>query len=126
MERLERIVASLPEAERVDIEKWGGHPSFRVRGKNFLFSNLEATSMSLKLSREEAAAVVATDPTAGPAGYGLGRHGWIDFTLEPDADAERWEIIEEWVLTSYALIAPTQLADQVLKDTGDSDSREQS
>ena len=114
MERLERIIASLPEAERVNIEEWGGHPSFRVRGKNFVFSNLEATSMSLKLSGEEAAAVVATDPNAQPAGYGLGRHGWIAFTVEPDADGERWEIIEEWVLTSYTLVAPQSLARLVL------------
>ena len=114
MERLERIIASLPEAERVNIEEWGGHPSFRVRGKNFVFSNLEATSMSLKLSGEEAAAVVATDPNAQPAGYGLGRHGWVAFSVEPDADTERWEIIEEWVLTSYTLVAPQSLARLVL------------
>jgi hypothetical protein len=33
MLRLERIVADLPEAERVDIAEWGDHPTFRVRGK---------------------------------------------------------------------------------------------
>ena len=117
IERIEAIVATLPEAERVDIAEWGGHPSFRVRGKNFVFCNLEATSLSLKLSREEAHAVVATDPTAQPAGYGLGRHGWIDFTLAGDADGERWEIVEEWILTSYCLVAPESLARQVLGET---------
>ena len=30
MAHLERIVARLPEAERVDIEAWGGEPTFRV------------------------------------------------------------------------------------------------
>ena len=75
MARLEGIVARLPEALRVDIEAWGGEPTFRVRNKNFVFTNQSATGLSVKLPREEAAAVVATDPTAEPTGYGLGRHG---------------------------------------------------
>jgi hypothetical protein len=31
------VVAEVPEAERVDIAEWGDLPSFRVRGKNFVF-----------------------------------------------------------------------------------------
>ena len=68
MRRLEEISLSLPEAERVDIEAWDGHPTFRVRGKNFVFCNLEATSLTVKLSKEEAEAVVATEPGASAAG----------------------------------------------------------
>ena len=116
LDRIEDIIRTLPETERVDIEEWGGHPSFRVRGKNFVFCNLEGTSLSLKLSRDEAQAVVATDPTTQAAGYGLGRHGWISFTLASDADEHRWEIVEEWILTSYCLLAPKTLAEQVLRD----------
>jgi hypothetical protein len=40
--RLEEIVSRLPEAKRVDIEAWGDHPSFRVRGKNFVFCDAAA------------------------------------------------------------------------------------
>lgn len=118
MDRLERIVARLPEAERVDIEQWGDHPTFRVRGKNFVFCDGEARHLTLKLSREEAAAVVATDSGAGPAGYGLGRHGWIALTLAEDAGPERWEQITEWVRTSYTLVAPKRLARAVLEEDG--------
>lgn len=117
LDRIEAIIATLPEAERVDIEEWGGHPSFRVRGKNFVFCNLEGTSLSLKLSKDEAQAVVATDPTTQPTGYGLGRHGWIDCTLASNADEPRWGIVEEWILTSYCLLAPKTLAQQVLGET---------
>lgn len=81
MSRLERIVARLPEATRVDIEEWGGHPTFRVRGKNFVFSDQTAEHLSLKLPLAEAEAVVATDDDVSPAGYGLGRHGWIALTV---------------------------------------------
>ena len=68
----------------------------------------------MKLSRDEAEAVVATDPTAEPAGYGLGRHGWISFGLEPGADDERWAEVVEWIRTSYTLVAPKRLARTVL------------
>ena len=118
MERLERIVARLPEADRVDIEEWGDHPTFRVNGKNFVFSDQEARSLSLKLPKEEAAAVVATDSQADPAGYGLGRHGWIALALDADADDDRWRQVEEWVRTSYTLVAPKKLARIVIEEDG--------
>ena len=113
MARLEAIVAGLPEAERVDVAEWGDHPTFRVRGKNFVFCDQEATHLSVKLPKDEAAAVVATDAAVEPTGYGLGRHGWISLTLEQDAGDERWQQVEEWVRTSFTLVAPKALARQV-------------
>jgi predicted DNA-binding protein (MmcQ/YjbR family) len=116
MDRLEQLVARLPEAERVDIAEWGDHPTFRVRGKNFVFSDQEATNITVKLPKEEAEAVVATDPAAEPAGYGLGRHGWVYVAVPKQATAARWQEVEEWVRTSYTLVAPKKLAKQVLDD----------
>ncbi|MEZ5323327.1 MAG: hypothetical protein R2698_14875 [Microthrixaceae bacterium] len=54
MTRLERVVAELPEAERVDVP--------------------------------------------------------------PDADDERWELLREWIRTSYTLVAPKQLARRVVDE----------
>ena len=116
MQRLEAIVARLPEAERVDIAEWGDEPTFRVRGKNFVFSDQAATSLSLKLPKEEAAAVVATDPAVEPSGYGLGRHGWISLAVEAGTAVDRWQQFEEWVRTSYTLVAPKKLARVVLEE----------
>ncbi len=110
MDRLEAIVDRLPEAQRVDVEEWGDHPTFRVHGKNFVFSDHTATNLSLKLPKDEAAAVVAADPDVEPAGYGLGRHGWVSLTVPESAGDERWKEIEEWVRTSYTLVAPKRLA----------------
>ena len=118
MVRLEQIVARLPEAGRVDIEAWGGEPTFRVRNKNFVFTNQTASSLSVKLPKEEATAVVATDPLAEPTGYGLGRHGWVSVEVGHDADEARWEQVEEWVRTSYTLVAPKSLAKIVLAEDG--------
>ena len=119
MERLEAIVARLPEAERVDIAEWGDHPTFRVGGKNFVFSDQLAHDLSLKLPKPEAEAVVATDPDVHPAGYGLGRHGWVSLSVAEDAGGERWEQIEEWGRTSYTLVAPKRLAQAVLAEDGE-------
>jgi predicted DNA-binding protein (MmcQ/YjbR family) len=113
MSRLEQIVARLPEATRVDVEEWGGHPTFRVRGKNFVFSDQTAERMTLKLPLAEAEAVVATDANASPAGYGLGRHGWVTLTVHPDECKDRWEQIEEWICISYSLVAPKALVRQL-------------
>jgi predicted DNA-binding protein (MmcQ/YjbR family) len=115
MARLEAMVARLPEAVRVDIEAWDGEPTFRVRGKNFVFTDKEASGLSVKLPKEEAEAVVATDPLAEPTGYGLGRHGWVSVTIGK-ADADRWQQVEEWVRTSYTMVAPKKLANQVLAE----------
>ena len=116
MDRLEAMVGRLPEAERVDIAEWGDHPTFRIRGKNFVFCDQAARDLSLKLPKEEAAAVVATDPAVHPTGYGLGRHGWVAFSVEEDASDERWRQIEEWVRTSYTLVAPKRLARLVIEE----------
>ncbi len=58
--------------------------------------------------------MVATDPAVSPTGYGLGRHGWIAFSVDDDAGEERWRQIEEWVRTSYTLVAPKRLAKLVV------------
>jgi predicted DNA-binding protein (MmcQ/YjbR family) len=116
MERLEEITGRLPEASRVDIEAWGGEPTFRVANKNFVFASHDATTISVKLPADEAAAVVAADPQASPTGYGLGRAGWVTVTLGRRVGAARWREIEEWVRSSYTLIAPRRLARQVLDE----------
>ena len=115
MDRLEAIALALPEATRVDIEAWDGEPTFRVRKKNFVFTNPDATGISVKLSKEEAEAVVATEPGAEPTGYGLGRHGWVSIDLGATPD---WEQVTEWVRTSYTMVAPKTLARQVLDEDG--------
>lgn len=116
MDRLEEIVARLPEAQRVDIEAWGGEPTFRVRAKNFVFTDQQASGLSVKLPKDEATAVVATDDGAEPTGYGLGRHGWVSVLIGADADDDRWKQVEEWVRTSYSLVAPRSLAKVVLAE----------
>jgi predicted DNA-binding protein (MmcQ/YjbR family) len=114
MDRLEAIIARLPQAERVDVEAWDGEPTFRVNGKTFVFSSPDGSGISVKLPTEEAAAVVATDQKADPTGYGLGRHGWISVRIPTTTSTKRWREIEEWIRTSYTLVAPKKLPRAVL------------
>jgi predicted DNA-binding protein (MmcQ/YjbR family) len=116
MSRLEALALSFPEAQRVDVEAWGDHPTFRVRGKNFVFCDHLATLLSLKLTTDEAAAVVATEDWVEPAHYGMGRHGWVLATVQDPARPDRWAQVEEWVRTSYTLVAPKRLARLVLEE----------
>ena len=118
LERIGQISARLPGAQRVDIEAWDGEPTFRVNGKNFVFCAPDGTSISVKLPKDEAEAVVATDPKVSPTGYGLGRHGWVSVDLHGRLSAARWREVEEWIRTSFTLIAPKKLARQVLDEDG--------
>ena len=118
LDRLSEIALRLPEAARVDVEAWDGHPTFRVNGKNFVFAANDGSTFTVKLPKDEAVAVVATEPGTEPAGYGLGRSGWVHVTLPARVGAARWDQIEEWVRTSYALVAPKKLAKLVLEEDG--------
>jgi predicted DNA-binding protein (MmcQ/YjbR family) len=108
MRRVEHIVAELPEAQRVDVAAWDGQPTFRVRKKTFIFTDAEATSLTVKLDLEEAQAVAASDPDAEAAGYGLGRSGWVKVQVT-DPDEERWAQLREWIRMSYVRVAPKTL-----------------
>jgi predicted DNA-binding protein (MmcQ/YjbR family) len=87
-----------------------------VNGKNFIFASAEFTSISVKLPHEEAAAVVASDDLVEPTGYGLGRHGWISVAISGHISEKRWQQLEEWIRTSYTLVAPKRLARLVLAE----------
>ncbi len=118
LDRIQQMTERLPEAQRVDILAWDGEPTFRVRGKNFVFSDPAGRHISVKLPKLEAEAVVATDPDATPTGYGLGQHGWVSIALPARPNASRWRQVEEWVRTSYTLVAPKTLAKRVLAEDG--------
>jgi predicted DNA-binding protein (MmcQ/YjbR family) len=120
LEKVEQIVRRLPEAVRVDVEAWDDEPTFRVRNKSFVFATPDGSKLSLKLSLAEAAAVVAVDRDVGRSGHGLGKHGWITVSVRSNASSRRWQELEEWIRTSYVLVAPAKLARIVLNEDANS------
>ena len=59
-----------------------------------------------------------------PGGYGLGRHGWVAVTLDESPGEDRWRQVEEWIRTSYTLVAPKKLAKLVIDADADSGRQE--
>src|SRR5262249_21668326 len=62
-------------------------------------------SMGFKTDKELQAMLVASDPRFTVAAY-VGKHGWVDMKLGPKPD---WAEVEQFVVQSYRMIAPTQL-----------------
>ena len=105
-ERLRAHGLSLPEA--VEEHPWG-HSALKVRGKTFVFLNLDADRLSLStklpVSRDFALMLDFTEPT----GYGLGRSGWVSSAFG-SADEIDLELLERWILESFRAVAPKRLA----------------
>ena len=95
-------------------EAWEDHPwgetAMKVRKKVFLFLGQgEALNLSMKLPFSGEA--MLENDFATPTGYGLGRHGWVSFKLQPgDVPLPRLlALVDE----GYRAVAPKTLGRQV-------------
>jgi predicted DNA-binding protein (MmcQ/YjbR family) len=97
---------AFPEA--VEDFPWG-HTALKVRNKTFgwLDESDGALSLTVKLPVSRDFALVFD--FAAPAGYGLGRSGWISCRFgtseTPDLD-----LLKRWLAESYRAVAPKKLA----------------
>jgi predicted DNA-binding protein (MmcQ/YjbR family) len=91
---------------------WLDHPwdedVVKVGKKVFVFLGIEDMPellMTVKLgdSHDQALAI----PGAEPAGYGLGRSGWVTIPLQEKTPP--LGVLEDWVDESYRTVAPKQL-----------------
>lgn len=105
-EALRHYGLGLPEA--VEDFPWG-HVALKVRGKTFVW--LDATddrlSLTLKLPASRDFALVFD--FAEPAGYGLGRSGWISCRFGGDEQPDL-DLLKRWTAESYRAVAPKTLA----------------
>jgi hypothetical protein len=93
-----KTALSLPEAE--ERETWG-HPTFRVRDKLFATLSDDGQFASVKASREEQAALVASDPATFSVPAYVGRHGWVGVELATvDPEELRELLVEAWRKTA--------------------------
>ena len=103
----------LPEAE--EDFPWG-HTALKVRGKTFVWlddSKHEGLSLTVKLPVSRDFALVFD--FAEPAGYGLGRSGWISCRFTP-GEAADLDLMKRWMAESYRAVAPKKLAAQLAED----------
>jgi predicted DNA-binding protein (MmcQ/YjbR family) len=89
-----------------------GETVAKVNKKVFVFLGLDGGSypmgLTVKLKDEAAHAHALTSPGAEPAGYGLGKAGWVRIPLE-EQGAPGAELLCDWVEESYRVIAPKKL-----------------
>ena len=97
---------AFPEA--VEDFPWG-HTALKVRGKIFasLYEGDGELSLTVKLPVSRDFALVFD--FAAPAGYGLGRSGWISCRFAAGDDIDR-DLLERWIAESYRAVAPKKLA----------------
>jgi predicted DNA-binding protein (MmcQ/YjbR family) len=99
--RLLDYALSLPEAQ---LEHPWGEDVAKVRRKVFVFFGTR-TGMTVKLPSSQPLALA--QPGVAPAGYGLGKSGWVDVNF---SDELPYDMLREWILESYRAVAPRQLA----------------
>ena len=93
--------------EAIEDHPWE-HVVLKVRGKIFVFlDDSDGLGLTVKLPVSRDFALIFD--FASPAGYGLGRSGWISCRFAPD-DSIDLELLERWLAESYRAIAPKKLA----------------
>ncbi len=100
---------ALPEA--TEELTWETSINFRVRNKIFCFP-ADGGSIMVKAERDELPSLL-DDPRFSPAPY-LARGGWVVLDLQSGAPgAVDWDEVRELVHSSYILIAPKKLGNQI-------------
>ncbi|MEE4425207.1 MmcQ/YjbR family DNA-binding protein [Streptomyces bugieae] len=107
--RVRAFALGLPGA--VEEFPWG-ESVIKVNKKVFVFLGVDDGShppgVTVKLKDPEAHAHALTSPGAEPAGYGLGKAGWVRIPLD-EQGAPTAELLCDWAEESYRVIAPKKL-----------------
>ncbi|HYD14464.1 MAG TPA: MmcQ/YjbR family DNA-binding protein [Allosphingosinicella sp.] len=96
---------AFPEAE--EDHPWG-HTALKVKGKTFVWldetDGLFSLTVKLPVSRDFAEMF----DFASPAGYGLGKSGWISCRFAPGEKPDL-DLMKRWLAESYRAVAPKKL-----------------
>lgn len=108
-EQLRAYGLGLPEAQ--EDFPWG-HTALKVRGKTFVWLADEEAELSLTVKLPVSRDFALVFDFAEPAGYGLGRSGWISCRFGR-SEAPDLDLMQRWIAESYRAVAPKKLAAQV-------------
>ncbi|HEV7661349.1 MAG TPA: MmcQ/YjbR family DNA-binding protein [Allosphingosinicella sp.] len=97
---------ALPET--VEDFPWG-HTALKVRGKTFVWLDETDGTFSLTVKLPVSRDFAETFDFAAPAGYGLGRSGWISCRFAA-GEAADLDLLKRWIAESYRAVAPKKLA----------------
>jgi predicted DNA-binding protein (MmcQ/YjbR family) len=92
---------------------WPDHKDLAVNEKTFAYLSTSADEpfgISCKLPESNAVALAL--PFTEPAGYGLGKSGWVAATI-PAGEAIPMDLFKAWIDESYRAQAPKKLVAQL-------------
>ena len=94
-----------PEAE--EDFPWG-HTALKVRGKTFAWLGDEDERFGMTVKLPVSRDFAELFDFASPAGYGLGRSGWISCRFAPGEEPDL-DLMKRWLVESYRAVAPKKL-----------------
>lgn len=112
LEALKIFALALPSA--VEEHPWG-ETVVKVNRRVFIFFggwNGDGTWLSVTVKLPNTGEDALQLPFTEPAGYGMGRHGWVTARF-PTADAPPIDLVQDWILESYRAIAPKRVIAQL-------------
>jgi predicted DNA-binding protein (MmcQ/YjbR family) len=108
-EALRKHGLGFPETE--EDFPWG-HTALKVRGKTFVWLDESEGALSLTVKLPVSRDFAEVFDFASPAGYGLGRSGWISCRFGA-GEAVDLDLMKRWIGESYRAVAPKKLAASV-------------
>jgi predicted DNA-binding protein (MmcQ/YjbR family) len=90
---------------------WPGHLDLAVKDKTFAYLSLEGEPLRISCKLPRTSSVALLLPFCEPAGYGLGKSGWVAANFEHDSPDI--EMLKAWIDESYRVQAPKALVKQL-------------
>jgi predicted DNA-binding protein (MmcQ/YjbR family) len=91
---------------------WPGHLDLAVNDKTFAYLPLEGERFHISCKLPASAGVALMLPFCQPAGYGLGKSGWVDARF-PEDQPLPVDMLKAWIDESYRAQAPKKLVAQL-------------
>jgi predicted DNA-binding protein (MmcQ/YjbR family) len=91
---------------------WPGHMDLAVKDKTFAYLSPDGEPLGISCKLPRSCALALSLPHTEPAGYGLGKSGWVAAKF-PDDDTPPIDMLKEWIDESYRAQAPKKLIAQL-------------
>ena len=90
---------------------WPGHKDLAVKDKTFAYLAAEGDPFSISCKLPKSSGVALMLPFCQPAGYGLGKAGWV--AASPTVDQINVDMFKQWIDESYRAQAPKKLVNEL-------------
>ena len=91
---------------------WPGHDDLAVNDKTFAYLSLPGEPLGVSCKLVQSSGVALMLPFCKPAGYGLGKSGWVEASFAA-GDKIDVDMLKAWLDESYRAQAPKKLLKQL-------------